>query len=83
MTRMASMLSTAITALSALAHRHTLRVWLLWGCGVLALAALPVALMDPAVLLLVLDPELLALIVVSVAGLIRIRPRQTKTSNET
>ena len=79
MTRMASMLGTAIAQLSTLAHRHTLRVWLLWGCGVLALIALPVALMDPPVLMLLLDPELLALIVVSVAGVIRVRPRQRAT----
>lgn len=78
---MASTLRAAITRLSALAHRHTVRVWLLWGCGVLALVALPVALIDPPVLMLLLDPELLALIVAGVAGLIHIRPRQRKISN--
>lgn len=77
MTRTTPMLGAAIARLSSLAHRHRLRVWLLWGCGVLALVALPVALVDPAVLMLLFDPELLALIVVSVAGLFRIRPRQT------
>jgi hypothetical protein len=77
MTRITPMLGPAIARLSSLAHRHTLRVWLLWGCGVLTLVALPVALVDPAVLMLLFDPELLALIVVSVAGLFRIRPRQT------
>jgi hypothetical protein len=69
-------LGAAITRVTTLAGRHSLRVWLMWGCGVLALAALPVALVDPAILMLVLDPELLALIVVSLAGLVRIRWRR-------
>lgn len=67
------MFTAATTRLLALAHRHSLRVWFLWVCGALAFAALPIALVDPAVLMLVLDPELLALIVVSAAGLIRVR----------
>jgi hypothetical protein len=73
MRRIASVLGGTITRLSILVHRHSLRVWLLWGCGALALMALPVALMDPVVLMLLLDPELLALLVVSVIGLLRIR----------
>ena len=62
-----------MTRLLSLVQRHSPRVWLLWGCGALALIALPVAVMDPAILMLLLDPELLALIVVSAAGLIRAR----------
>lgn len=76
---MALTLSATVTRLSTLAHRHTLRVWLVWGCGILAFAALPVALMDPPVLMLLLDPELLALIVISTAGLIHVRPRPSPT----
>lgn len=67
------MFTACMTHVSALAHRHSLRVWLLWGCGVLALGLLPVALFDPATLILLLDPELLALIVASTAGLVRLR----------
>ena len=73
MRRIASVLSGAIARLSILVHSHSIRVWLLWGCGALALMALPVALMDPAVLMLLLDPELLALLVVSALGVVRVR----------
>jgi hypothetical protein len=73
MRRLGSLVSAAVRRLSALAHRHTLRVWLLWGCGVLVFMALPISLIDPAALMLLLDPELLALIVVSAAGLVRAR----------
>jgi len=78
MTRVAPIISARIARLSSLAHRHTPRVWLLWGCGVLVLLALPVALVDPPVVMLLLDPELLALIVVSAAGLIRAWPRRLR-----
>lgn len=39
-------------------------VWMLWALGVLILAACPMMLSDPAMWLYLLDPELLALIVV-------------------
>jgi hypothetical protein len=54
-----------------LARRHTPKVWLLWAIAVLVLAAMPVALVDPAVLMLVLDPELVALIALGAIGMIR------------
>ena len=56
--------------LVAALRRHRLRVWLLWALGAAALLAVPFALADPAVWLLVLDPELLALLVVSGAALL-------------
>ena len=77
MRRIASLIADAIARLSTLVHRHSPRIWLLWGFGILALAALPISLMDPAVLMLVLDPELLALIVVSAAALVRVRLTNT------
>ena len=67
----ASTYAATVTRVLALAHQHSLRVWIVWGCGVLALAALPISLFDPAVLMLILDPELLAAIVLSCAGLLR------------
>jgi hypothetical protein len=83
-TRIASIITAAITRLSMLARRHSPRVWLLWGLGVLVLAAMPIALVDPPVLMLLLDPELLALIVVSLAGVLRIRlQRGHRTDTET
>ena len=57
MTRSASMLTAVLRRLSALARQHTLRVWTLWALGVLALVAMPVALVDPPVLMLLLDPS--------------------------
>jgi hypothetical protein len=42
--------------------RHEPRVWLLWAIGAALLIAAPFALADPAVLVLLLDPELLAAI---------------------
>jgi hypothetical protein len=80
MRRIAWLVGDATSRLATVVHRHAPRVWLLWGCGILALAALPISLMDPAVLMLILDPELLALIVVSAAALVRVR--LTKTSDE-
>jgi 4-amino-4-deoxy-L-arabinose transferase-like glycosyltransferase len=62
------MLTAVITRVLTLAGRHTLRVWLLWCCAVLVLVAMPVSLVDPPVLMLLLDPELLALIVLSLCG---------------
>lgn len=80
----ASILAAAFTRLSALARRHTLRVWVLWGLGVLALVAMPVALVDPPVLMLLLDPELLAVIVLSLFGLVRVGPlRRRGADSET
>jgi hypothetical protein len=72
MRRIGMLARDGVARLWTLVHRHSPRVWLLWACGILALAALPISLMDPAVLVLVLDPELLALIVVSVLGLVRV-----------
>jgi hypothetical protein len=43
---------------------HSRYVWLLWGVSVAVLAACPMMLSDPGMWPLVLDPELLALIVI-------------------
>jgi uncharacterized membrane protein len=51
--------------------RHSLRVWLIWGAVVLVLIAAPVALIDPAVLGFVVDPELCAAVAAAAVGLVR------------
>jgi hypothetical protein len=61
-------------------RRHSKRVWLLWAAGVLVLAALPVALADPAILVFVVDPELLAFVAGTAVLMLRaslagLRPR--------
>jgi hypothetical protein len=43
-------------------HRHEPKVWLLWAIGAALLIATPFALADPAVWMLLLDPELVAAI---------------------
>jgi hypothetical protein len=48
--------------LNALVRGHSLRVWLLWGACILVLAAIPFAFADPAGWLLLVDPELAALV---------------------
>jgi hypothetical protein len=57
--------------LRATAGRHRPSVWLLWTAGTIVLLTCPVAISDPGVLMFVLDPELLALIVVSSIALLR------------
>ena len=52
-------------------RRHPAWVWALWTVGAAALLATPFALADPGLLLLVLDPELLAL--ATLAGLALVR----------
>lgn len=61
--RARSSFAAAIGAAGALAARHERRVWLLWAIGAAVLLATPFALADPATLIFVLDPELLALVV--------------------
>ena len=39
-------------------------IWLLWGLGALVLAACPMLLSDPAMWPFILDPELLALVII-------------------
>ena len=63
----ASTLSAGVRRLRALAGRHPAKVWLVWALGAVVLLATPLALADPAMWLLVLDPELLA--IVAAAGL--------------
>jgi len=56
---------------SMIARRHEPRVWLLWFVGFAVLVCTPVALADPAILALALDPELVAVLVLSAAALLR------------
>jgi hypothetical protein len=52
----------------AIAARHSRRVWLLWLIGAAVLLAGSLAIADPAIVGLVLDPELVALLVRLVAS---------------
>ncbi|MGH2891827.1 MAG: hypothetical protein ACRDPM_00975 [Solirubrobacteraceae bacterium] len=49
-----------------------MRVWLLWAVGTIGALAVSFALADPGLLVLAIDPELIALIVLSSIALIRI-----------
>jgi hypothetical protein len=48
-----------------------LRVWILWAIGAVVLVTMPFALLDPGILVLVGDPELVALIVTSSVAFLR------------
>ena len=61
----------AFDALRAIARRHERRVWLLWAAGAVLLLTTPLALADPAMLMLLLDPELLAIAVMAAVALMR------------
>ena len=52
-------------------RRHSPRVWMLWVVGATAALAVSFALADPGLLVLALDPELIALIVLSSLALLR------------
>jgi hypothetical protein len=52
------------------AKRHGVRVWVLWAIGLLLLIGGPTALLDPAAVMFVFDPELLALSVAAGAALL-------------
>jgi hypothetical protein len=56
--------------ISAMVRRHEPRVWLLWAVGFVILLCTPAALVDPGILALALDPELVALIVLSSVGVL-------------
>jgi len=63
--------------------RHPRWVWLLWAGAAAVLAACPMMLSDPAMWMYLLDPELLALLVIVgfqytrwEAGVLRLRIRQ-------
>ena len=60
-----------MTKLRSLFRRHERRVWVLWAIGVLVLVATPYALSDPALWILVADPELLALAALVGVALLR------------
>ena len=55
-------------------RRHRLRVWALWLIGVVLLFGGPAALADPAAIMFLLDPELLALSVTVGAALLGAAP---------
>ena len=61
-----------IAARLAAARRHSLRVWLLWAIGAATALAVSFALAEPGLLVLALDPELIALIGLSSIAVIRI-----------
>jgi hypothetical protein len=54
-----------------IAGRHSARVWVLWGLAALLLVLTPVALLDPAAWVFLLDPELAA--IVALVGFASIR----------
>jgi hypothetical protein len=59
-----------LVGLRLMLGRHPARVWLLWGLAAVPLVLTPLALADPAALMLLADPELAALFVlVGLAGL--------------
>ena len=62
-----------MTRIRAIAARRSRRVWLLWLIGAAVLLAGSLAIADPAVVALVLDPELVALLVGTAVGMLRFR----------
>ena len=60
-----------VTKLRTIFRRHERRVWIIWAIGVLVLIATPYALSDPALLVFVFDPELLALATLVGVALLR------------
>ena len=81
-----------ISVLSRRFARLPLYVWLLWAAAALLLAACPMLLSDPALWVYLLDPEVLALIVIIgvqytrwEAGLLcrRVRDRLRRTAHRT
>lgn len=55
---------SAARALRRRLWRHPIYVWVLWAAAALVLAACPMMLSDPAMWPYLLDPELLALVVI-------------------
>jgi hypothetical protein len=51
---------------------HNLGVWLLWVIGAAILLSAPMAIADPGIWMLVLDPELLALMIAVALASVRI-----------
>jgi hypothetical protein len=58
----------------AFLRRHPPHVLLLWALGGLVLLGCAVALSDPAILMFALDPELVAMLVLSSLALLRVSP---------
>lgn len=56
----------------AIAGRHSKRVWVLYGIGLLALLSVGVVAADPALWMFAFDPELLALLVAMALPLARL-----------
>ena len=52
-------------------RRRPLRIWLLWAVGAAVLVLSSLAVADPAILSLALDPELVALVVASSISIVR------------
>ena len=79
---MAAMVVSSLAWLRRPFAGHPRWVWLLWAGAAVVLAACPMMLSDPALWMYVLDPELLALLVIVgfqytrwEAGLLRLRVR--------
>lgn len=66
-----------LKALTRAARRHPPRVLLLWALGAVLVITCALALSDPALLMFALDPELLALVVLSSLALLRASPAVT------
>ena len=58
--------------LRVIAGRHSKRVWLLWGIGVVVLLSVGIVAADPALWAFAFDPELLALFVALALPLARL-----------
>ena len=66
--------TVAITMIRRVVRRHSPRVWALWLIGVVLLFGGPTALADPAAIMFLLDPELLAVSVTVGAALLGAAP---------
>jgi hypothetical protein len=51
-----------LAGLRLIAGRHSAQVWILWGLAALLLVLTPIALLDPAAWVFLLDPELAAMV---------------------
>jgi hypothetical protein len=63
-----------LRALRAAARRHPPSVLLLWALGAVVIVATALALSDPALVMFALDPELVAVLVLSSIALLRGSP---------
>ena len=63
-----------LRALRIAVRRHPPRVLLLWALGAVLILATAFALSDPALVMFALDPELVALLVLSSLALLRASP---------